>query len=219
MDKEKILRLIEDCTPEERREIFNALRKEIIIHPLESELNTTAEIILEAIRRSNDITQRGVRGIITELQFLNHVLLQLTGWKIVEISGDAPTDFKIDDGRGEIGIQVKMQRRRKGVAILNRGKAIVEVQRTRTGVNATGESTRPYRFGEFGILAVSLHPSTNDWTKFMYTVGAWLAPRPNSPTLIRVMQRVSLNPNNEWTDDFLTCIEWFRARPKRTVSE
>ena len=32
----------------------------------------------------------------------------------------------------------------------------------------TGLATRPYRFGEFDILAVSMHPSTNDWNRFMY---------------------------------------------------
>jgi hypothetical protein len=219
MTKEEILQLIDECNPEERREIFNALRKEIAIHPLERHLNTKAEIILEAINRSTDITQRGVRGIITELEFLTTVLRHLKGWNVVEIIGDAPNDFKIDDGKGEIGIQVKMQRRERGVPLLKRGKAVVEVQRTRTGVNAAGESTRPYRFGEFDILAVSLHPSTNDWTRFMYTVGAWLVPRPKNPNLIQVMQRVSLVENENWTDDFLTCVEWFRSRQRKTITE
>lgn len=216
--KDDVLKLLEELSPEERREIFMHLRQDIPIHPLETNLNTTAEVILEAISRSNDITQRGIRGIITEVEFLTSVLQSLKGWKVVELVGDVPNDFKIDDGHGEVGIQVKMQRKEKGVAIVRRGKAVVEVQRTRTGVDASGEPTRPYKFGEFDILAVSLHPSTNDWSKFMYTVGIWLLPRPHNGKLIRVMQPVSLAPNDDWTDSLLTCIEWFRSKRKKTIA-
>jgi len=215
--KDEVIRLLERCTPEERVDVFRHLRKEIPIHALETDLNTTAEIILEAISRSNDITQRGIRGIITELEFLTNVLQRLEGWRVVQIIGDAPNDFKIDDGNDEVGIQVKMQRREKGVALVKDNRAIVEVQRTRTGKNASGEPTRPYRFGEFDILAVSLHPSTNDWTKFMYTVGTWLLPRPKEPNLIKVMQPVSLTGDAQWTDNLLTCIGWFRSGEKKTI--
>lgn len=39
---------------------------------------------------------------------------------------------------------------------------VVETPRTRGGKDLTsGEDTRPYRYGEFDILAVSMHPSTN----------------------------------------------------------
>jgi len=72
--KDEILKLLEECSSEERREIFNHLRKEFPIHPLEADLNTQAEVILEAMARSSDLTMRGIRGIIAEAAFLVNVL-------------------------------------------------------------------------------------------------------------------------------------------------
>ena len=64
--KEDVLQLLEQCSSEERREIFKHLRKEFPIHPLEADLNTQAKVILEAMARSSDLTMRGIRGIIAE---------------------------------------------------------------------------------------------------------------------------------------------------------
>ena len=169
--KDDILDLLEQCSVEERREVFGYLRKEFPIHSLEADLNTQAEVILEAMARSSDLTMRGIRGIIAEAAFLVDVLQKLGGWRTVEIVGDAAYDFLIEDTVGLVSIQVKMQRRQKGVPLVRGGKFVVETQRTRTGRDPAGGATRPYRFGEFDILAVSLHPSTNDWTTFAYTVG------------------------------------------------
>ena len=48
---------------------------------------------------------------------------------------------------------------------------VVEVQKTRGGFDPqTNEDTRPYRFGEFDILAVITHPSTHDWNRFLFTL-------------------------------------------------
>ncbi len=97
---------------------------------------------------------------------------------------------------------------------------VVETQRTRGGKDArTGEDTRPYRYGEFDILAVSMHPSTNDWTSFMYTVADWLIPRPEDEHLIPKFQPVAPTPNNSWTANFETCIEWLRSDEKKRVLE
>ncbi len=216
--KDDVLQLLEQCSPEERREIFNYLRREFPIHPLEADLNTQAEIILEAMARSSDLTMRGIRGIIAEAAFLVDILQKLEGWKPVEIIGDAPYDFLIEDAKGRVSIQVKMQRREKGVPLVRAGKFVVETQRTRSGRDAAGGATRPYRFGEFDILAVSLHPSTNDWTNFVYTVGAWLRPRAADPTLLEVFQPILQQPNDDWTDSLETCIEWFRSGVRRTIA-
>jgi hypothetical protein len=157
---DEIIQFLEACSPEERLEVFRYLRKSIPIHAIEAKLNTTAEIILEAIDRSGDITLRGVRGIITEVAFLIEILAKLEGWNVVEIAGEAPYDFLIEDGLGPVNIQVKMQRKQAGAPLLRRGKFVAEAQRTRTGVDTvTGQPTRPYRFGEFDILAVSMQPS------------------------------------------------------------
>lgn len=215
--KEEVLALLQQCSESERREIFDQLRKEFQIHSLEADLNTQAEVILEAMARSSDLTMRGIRGIIAEAAFLVDVLQKLEGWEVREIVGDASYDFLIEDVVGPVSIQVKMQRRDKGVPLVRAEKFVVETQRTRTGKNAAGGATRPYRFGEFDILAVSLHPSTNNWTDFMYTVGTWLRPRRGDPNLLEVFQPISRQSNEDWTDNLETCIGWFRSGTRRTI--
>ena len=50
-----------------------------------------------------------------------------------------------------------------------------------------------------------------------YTVADWLAPRSNAPDQIAVLQLVSPTPNDDWTDDFLTCVTWLRTQNRRTI--
>jgi hypothetical protein len=96
---------------------------------------------------------------------------------------------------------------------------VVETQKSRKGIHrTTGETTRPYRFGEFDILAVCMEPATHDWSEFRFTVGNWLLPRPSSPRLIAVYQPVSLTPNDDWTDSLAKAIEWWRSKQKKTIS-
>lgn len=86
---------------------------------------------------------------------------------------------------------------------------MTETQKTRTGSDGD-EKTRPYRYGEFDILAVSMQPSTGKWDRYMYTVGRWLLPG-KSPGEMATMQPVAKTPNELWTDDFATVAAWFRA--------
>lgn len=221
MDVKEVLAAIEQLPQGERATLIAALRPS---HPLETMWNTSAEIILEAIHRSGDLTQRGVRGIITELEFQNRVVSKLEGWKAAEILGDTPVDFSLSDEVGSVTVQVKMQRRAKGQPVTAHAqrrswpadKYIVEVQKTRGG-KKKGKLTRPYSFGDFDILAVSLHPSTGDWSKFVYTVGRWLVPRPKKKTLIEVFQVVSPIPDEFWTDNFLQAVQWLRTKQKKTI--
>ncbi|HKZ78895.1 MAG TPA: hypothetical protein VJ124_11385 [Pyrinomonadaceae bacterium] len=215
--KEQVLKLLEECTPDERLQVFKHLRKEIPLHPLEIQLNAQAELILEAMARSSDLTMRGLRGIIAESAFLVDVLQQLRGWQVIEIVGDAAYDFLIEDEIGSVSIQVKMQRKQKGAPFIRKGRFVVETQRTRGGRNKEGGATRPYRFGEFDILAVSLQPVTNNWTDFVYTVGTWLRSRPNHPHLLEVFQPLPQQPNDDWTNSLETCIRWFRSGERRTI--
>jgi hypothetical protein len=97
---------------------------------------------------------------------------------------------------------------------------VVETQKTRSGKSKKGGSTRPYRFGEFDVIAVSLHPSTGDWTKFRYTVANWLLPRPGKGRgLIQVFQPVPNAANADWFDDYETAVRSFRAGIKKTIHE
>lgn len=220
----EVLRRLESLDESEHREVFNHLRKKIRLHALEEKWNVPAEVILEAIARSQDITQRGIRGVIAELCFLFYVL-DGDGWEDKSPGGDLPYDFLIHDPTGPIMVQVKLQRQMKGSPLTARqwrknlpeSWFVVETQKTRTGKDADGADTRPYRFGEFDILAVSMHPSTNDWRKFMFTVGRWLLPRKNNPELISVFQPVANEQNDDWTTTFATAIEWFREGKIKTI--
>jgi len=217
--KDEVIQLLEACNEQERLEVFQYLRKTIPIHAIEAKLNTQAEVILEAIDRASDLTLRGIRGIIAEAAFLVEVLGRTAGWKDVTPVGDAAYDFLIEDPAGRVSIQVKMQRSEAGKPKVRKGKYVVEIQRTRGGIDkATGQPTRPYRFGEFDIIAVSMHPSTNEWNTFMYTVGSWLLPRPAARDLIEILQPIPLATNEDWTDDIATCLGWLRSGAKRTIA-
>ena len=96
---------------------------------------------------------------------------------------------------------------------------VVEVQKTRGGVDLqTNEDTRPYRFGEFDVLAVNMHPSTRNWNRFLYTVGNWLIPRSPNAGLIEIFQPVPRIANESWTDNLGTCLEWLGSGMQRKNS-
>ena len=109
---------------------------------------------------------------------------------------------------------------------------VVEVQKTRTGVKTAGKSLpgaetevtataivtvkpRPYSFADFDILAVNMHPSSGNWRSFRYTVASWLLPRPSDASIIEIFQPVAATPNEVWTDDLPTCLQWFQLAEKR----
>lgn len=217
---EQIEHLLGQCSQEQRREVFQLLRAQFPIHALEAQWNTTAEVILDAIARSSDLTQRGVRGVIAEAAFKYNVIALLAGWSSEEQRGNPPYDFLLGDAVGAVRVQVKMQRLKNhipmtanlGYRFLPADMFVVETQRTRGGTDPqTQEDTRPYRFGEFDILAVSMHPSTNNWSAFMYTVAAWLLERTGDPDLILKFQPVPPIPNDAWTDQFITSVGWLRS--------
>jgi len=119
---------------------------------------------------------------------------------------------------------VKMQRLTKHQPTVRSeypGMFVVETQRTRSGRRRTSENvqekTRPYRFGDFDILAVSLHPSSGRWSDFRYTVATWLLPDKEDHRLLRVFQPVSPEVNDDWTDDLLQVIGWHRAQQRKTI--
>lgn len=225
-EMQQMVEMLEQCTLEQRKEIFERLRKEFKIHPIEVDLNVQAEVILEAIRRSSDLTLRGIRGIIAEASFDMNVASKLVGWTSAPLAGDPAYDCLLEQGGNKIRIQVKMQRlishrpmmASEAFRRLPADMYVVETQRTRGGKDSkTGDATRPYRFGEFDILAVSLHPSTNDWSKFRYTLERWLLPDPTAPDCLLKFQPIPTAPNEDWTDDLTVCIQWFQSLAKKTI--
>jgi hypothetical protein len=201
---QEIVRLLDHCSKEQRHEIFRILRAEFGIHPIEARLNVQAEVILAAIDRSNDLIQRGIRGVIAEAAFESYALESLAGWTRQAVVGDQSYDFLISDSARQVRIQVKMQRLKggnpmmanQGYRILPPDMYVVETQRTRGGTDKAGKKTRPYRFGEFDILAVSMHPSTHEWDRFMYTVANWLLPDPHDADSILKFQPIAVVAND-----------------------
>lgn len=211
----------------QRAEIIKILRTEYKIHRIEQLWNTSAEIVLEALARSSELTQRMFKGILAEAAFKVEIIDKLTGWKDVTPPGNHAYDFAVQLGEDRVTIQTKLQRKQSGKSFMyripgRRGPAssyfVVETQKSRMGTHrVSGTNTRPYRFGEFDILAVSMEPCTGDWSQFRFTVGSWLLPRSDDPTLMAIYQPVSLTPNGDWTDSLSVAIEWFKSKVKNTI--
>lgn len=233
---ENVKALIESLTPTELQSLADYLRSKLPKHALERKWEISYELILDAIHRSQDIVQRGVRGVIAEAVFEARVLPGLRGWHAIPVVGDLPYDFDLrrnSDDR-QIRIQVKLQRTQGGEPLsrifFGPDTFIVEVQKTRSGTKrkrgeavteksapTAAEKTRPYQFGDFDIIAVNMQPSTRDWTRFMYTVGKWLMPRSGDKNLIEIMQPVSRNRSEVWTDSIEECIHWFLSGEKKVI--
>ena len=238
---EEIKRLIESCSVPEQKALKLYLSK-LVPPPLEEAWGIDGETILSAIRRSSDLTKRGVRGIIAEAVFENSVLptIEGSGWEASDIVGNLSYDALFTKGDLSARVQIKLQRMEEGLPKLYHPKHyeegtlyVVEVQKTRSGkktvkqplqgsdailtVTASEfEDTRPYRFGDFDILAVNMHPSSGDWKNFRYTLTSWLLPRADR-ALIDIMQPVASIPNDVWTDDLRTCLRWFERGEKHSV--
>lgn len=231
VDLKKINELLSQCSRDERREMLRVLRQEFPIHELEEKLNISAEVILEAIDRSSDLTLRGIRGVIAEAVFKEYIVIPLAekGWKDLPINGNPSFDFLLGTpSELEVRIQVKMQRKKdqQPMRAIAANKAlfggaaemwVVETQKTRGGQDSAGRATRPYRFGEFDIIAVSLQASSNDWCQFHYTLADWLIPDPKDAELIFKFQPVAMTANDDWTDRLETCVEWLESGRSKTI--
>jgi len=236
-----IKKVIAECSIEEQWALKEYL-SELVPHPLEREWGIDAETILNAIRRSSDLTKRGVRGIIAEAVFETAVIpsIAASGWKPATLTGDLAYDVRLESGTRAARIQIKLQRLEKSVPKLYYPQHyaegllyVVEVQKTRGGKKKTRrqspgtgaaseaadevEETRPYRFGDFDILAVNMHPSSGSWKNFRYTVASWLLPRAEDPALIEIFQPVAATPNDVWTDDLSVCLDWYVSGKRRKV--
>jgi len=230
--------------PTDEQSLLRKYLEQVAPHELEKRWGIGASVILDAIEKSSDLTKRGLRGILAEAIFESDVVPSLgNGWSAAAINRDEdlPYDSLLIKGDEQVRVQVKLQRSEKGAPKLfypnhyEEGSLyVVEVQKTRTGTTSTKEplpdssqklkvekstkeDTRPYRFGQFDILAVNMHPSTNDWRAFRYTLGEWLLPRLNEPTKVAVLQPVSKVPNDVWTDNLATCLHWLGQGEQKRV--
>lgn len=215
-----IRELLAQCSPEEQASLFREMRARHLIHEFEAVIGAPAEMILEAVHRAPELTRRMLRGVIADAAFRQFAVLPLTesGWRDVTPVGNFAFDYKLEDGAGQVTVQVKLQRSAGGAPVVRSGARfnfgdsvyIVETQRTRTGTDGDDKQTRPYRYGEFDILAVSIQPSTGKWDRYMYTLGRWLLPGRNADE-IATLQPVSMTPNSFWTAEFRIAAQWLRT--------
>lgn len=224
---EEIVRVLDSLPEQDQRAVLAHLRRRYPVHPLELQWGVPAEVILEAIARSPDLSQRGVRGLIAEAYLETHVLPGLQNWQDITQPGNHAFDFELrGPGAATARIQVKSQRKKNGRPMMaNEGYRylssemfVVETQRTRGGRDSSGADTRPYRFGDFDILAVNMEPSTGRWTDFRYTLERWLLPRDDDPGLILKFQPVARDVNSDWTDDLGICLDWFMGGEQKRIA-
>ena len=237
----EIFSLLDKCSDAEKMAVLQHLRQMLPVrrfiaasrgkHSLEEEWGVSAETILDAIARSPDLTLRGIRGIIAEAIFERFVVPTVPDWRQVASETELPYDFLLrHQSKPDVQarVQVKLQRLEKHVpklasrSMLKTLKAeaktlyVVEVQKTRMG-KSNGEDTRPYRFGDFDILAVCMHPSTGDWQRFSYTLASWLLPRQEDRRLIQIMQPVASEADECWTDNLRVCLDWYLSGVKKRL--
>ena len=211
--------LLARCSPEERAAIFKELRATHSIHPYEAAVGAPAEMILEAVHRAPELTRRMLRGVIADAAFRTFVVaaLEVRGWRDVTPEGNFAYDYSLDDGMGPISIQVKLQRSERGVPVVKNGKRygfdgevfMTETQKSRTGTDGDANPTRPYRYGEFDVLAVSMQPSSGAWDSYMYTLGRWLL-QGKTALEMATLQPVTKVAGEFWTSDFQVAAQWFR---------
>lgn len=204
----------------EKKLLYDKLKIDREVHPIEHEIGLSGEAVLAAIQKIKaeaPLTWRMLRGVLAEMTFGVNILEKVEGWKDVTPPGDLPFDYLIDNGFDKIRIQIKLQRS-KSLRVMMANEAnrsfpndmyVVETQKTRGGKDSLGNDTRPYRFGEFDILAVSMQPSTGKWNDYMYTLGRWLIANPADSQLILKFQPVAKYPNNDWTNSLEKAIEWY----------
>lgn len=215
-----IRELLSQCSPDERETLFRELRKHHIIHEFERIIGAPAEMILEAVHRAPELTRRMLRGVIADAAFRTFVVSAVAsqGWRDATPEGNFSYDYILEDAQGKVSVQVKLQRSERGAPVVKDGARfgfesavfMTETQKTRTGNDGDGDKTRPYRYGEFDVLAVSMQPSTGTWDRYMYTLGRWLLPGKGEGEMA-TLQPVLMKPDNDfWTDDFSIVAAWFR---------
>ena len=211
--------LLANCSYGQKQVIFSLLRREILIHEFENVIGAPAEMILEAVHRAPELTRRMLRGVIADAAFRQFVIPPLLdkGWIDSTPDGNYAYDYILSDATGPVSIQVKLQRSKRGKPVIRAGKKygfddevfIVETQKTRTGNDANHQKTRPYRYGEFDIIAVSMQPYTQHWDRYMFSLQRWLLPGKNKSELA-TLQPVAMVTDRFWTNNFETAVDWLR---------
>src|SRR5678809_1323828 len=94
---DEIRRLLALCTDEQRRIVYSELRELIGPHPFEVKMNASADVILEALNRAQDLSIRGIRGLIAKPTRVLEAAPLLQGWQDAPPPGHLPYDSAFQD--------------------------------------------------------------------------------------------------------------------------
>jgi len=215
-DFEKILSILKRCDKNQIEILSKHLDLKPFSHPLEKLINVKAEILLDSLLRSSYITLNGIRGIIAESTFNDILVKNSKRWKDIPAGAQNPYDFILEDNAGQVRIQIKLQRKVENLPWIRKdGCAVVETERTRSGKTKDGESSRPYRYGEFDLLGVCMEPSHGVWESFLFIPQKYLDPHKDDIRYLNKLQSVPLSPKNNWTDNLDEAVELFRKDPSK----
>jgi hypothetical protein len=173
-------------------------------HPLEELLNASAWDIMSAV-------QAGFRAIIDVKgklaeYFLEREIARLTAAGSIEgyawKDSDGQPDFEVKFAGQTYRLECKNIRSKEFFTKPTRSYKI-EMQKTRNSKDGT--PTRGYRFTEFDLLAACLFNHTGQWT-YLFCRARDLAPRPNAPEIIKIMQPVPFEAGGVWKPDLLDVV-------------
>lgn len=217
---QRMLSDLEAASPEDRHVFIERIQSIFPVHELEGEWGVPAKVILEAISRSSDLSQRGVRGLIAEAYFEIDVVPKLKGWTHDDESADEDFDYLLCQGDTKVKVEVKQQRSEKGSAAIYKSTGMfkVETQKTRTG-KKQGKKTRPYRVGDFDLLAVNMRASCGDWTRFLFVPASALLVKPDAEDEFQTMQPVPPEPDEYWSDDINVALKRLVEGVEGTINE
>lgn len=176
-------------------------------HSLEIALNAPANDILDAIAKGFR-AQADVKGKLAELYFAR-LLDRLRIEKCIDgyewFDQDGKPDFIIHLGANRLVAEVKNIRSGTGAKFSNRNAGIVELQKTRNGLDAQGKKTRGYPINHFDLLAACLFNQTKTW-EFRFAETRNLATRTSDPSILEIYQPVVYAGNAIWSTNLETTI-------------
>jgi hypothetical protein len=215
-DFNKLLLILKKCNKSQLDVLCKHLNIKPFTHPIEKLINVKAEILLNSLVRSSYITLNGIRGIIAESTFNDIVVKNSKRWRDIPAGAQNPYDFILEDDIGQVRIQIKLQRKVDNLPWIRKdGCAVVETYRTRSGKTKEGESSRPYRYGEFDLLGVCMEPSEGTWESFLYIPQKYLECEKGNIKFLNKLQSVPLTPKDNWTASLDEAVELFRKDPSK----
>lgn len=220
-DFEKLLLILRRCDKTQLNILSKKLNIDSYYHPIEDIIKVKPDILLNALMRSSYITLNGIRGIIAESTFNDILDKSFKSFKSLPTGAENPYDFLLEDTLGQIRVQIKLQRKLDNLPwIRKNGHAVVETYKTRSGKNKDGESTRPYRYGEFDLLGVCMEPSHGRWDSFLYIPQKFLEPDKINFKYLNKYQSVPLTPKDNWNNNLKESIDLFRKDGNfKTISQ